>query len=126
ESVVKSLEPKRVASSRRATVTIFGSGLSIGSRAVLHIKGISDYVTAKSSNCTIKSDTLVRCVLPETTHGKKTACLLYDSEKDCAANRTAVLVYISNILITGIQPNLSWVRALSQLPNHFDPEIQVV
>ncbi|XP_072327973.1 plexin-C1 [Scyliorhinus torazame] len=109
ESVVKSLEPKRVASSRRATVTIFGSGLSIGSRAVLHIKGISDYVTAKSSNCTIKSDTLVRCVLPETTHGKKTACLLYDSEKDCAANRTAVLVYISNILITGIQPNLSWV-----------------
>ncbi|XP_041059028.1 plexin-C1-like [Carcharodon carcharias] len=108
ESIVKSIKPQRVSSSRRATVTIVGFGLNVGSCAVLQVKGMSDYVTAKSSNCAIENNTLIRCVLPETTHGKKTACLLYDSERDCVANRTAKLEYISNILITKIHPTVSW------------------
>ncbi|XP_078091355.1 plexin-C1 isoform X2 [Mustelus asterias] len=109
EPVVMSLEPKRVFSSQRATVTIVGSGLNVGSSAMIRIKGMSDYVTANSRNCTIENSTSIRCVLPKTTHGKKTVCLLFDSEKECVANRTAVLEYVSNIFITKIHPNVSWV-----------------
>ncbi|XP_067914911.1 plexin-C1 [Heterodontus francisci] len=108
EPVVASVNPVRVSSSGRTTLSIVGSGLNVGSSAVLLIKGMSDYVTVKSSNCIIENKTLVRCVLPETTRGKKTVCLLYDSEKDCVANRIAVLEYVSNSVITKIHPAVSW------------------
>uniref|UniRef100_UPI00398F7A5D plexin-C1-like n=1 Tax=Pristiophorus japonicus TaxID=55135 RepID=UPI00398F7A5D len=108
EAVVTSINPLRVSSSGRTTLSIVGSDLNAGSSAVLHIKGMSDHITVKSNNCTIENSTLVRCVLPDSTHGKKTVCLVYDSERLCVANRSAVLEYVNHSSITEIRPTVSW------------------
>ncbi|XP_067860759.1 plexin-C1 isoform X2 [Heptranchias perlo] len=108
ESVVTKIYPVRVSSSGTTTLTIVGSGLNVGLKAVLYIRGMSDHITVKTNNCTIENDTLVRCILPKTTHGKKTVCLLYDSESQFMSNRTAVLEYTSQSFITKIHPTVLW------------------
>ncbi|XP_048410551.1 plexin-C1 isoform X1 [Stegostoma tigrinum] len=116
DPVVTAVTPNRVYISGGLTVNITGTGLDVGMSAKILIKGISESVTAKSSNCTISSNTSVRCVLPESSRGKKTLCLLYDSEKSCMANRTAVLQYVRRISITKVHPAVSWIsggRALT-------------
>ncbi|XP_078276210.1 plexin-C1-like [Rhinoraja longicauda] len=64
----------------------------------------------RSNICTIENSTLVKCILPAAIHGKKTVCLLYDSEEDCTATRTAFLEYVTNIYMTEIHPAVSWLH----------------
>ncbi|XP_055508772.1 plexin-C1 [Leucoraja erinacea] len=109
DSIVTSINPDRVASSERNTLSIVGERLNVGSRASLQIHGMADHSADISNDCTIVNSTLVKCVLPKTIHGKKTVCLLYDSEEDCAANRTAFLEYVTNIRVTEIHPAVSWL-----------------
>ncbi|XP_051890201.1 plexin-C1 isoform X2 [Pristis pectinata] len=110
ETIVTYINPNRVASSGRSTLSIIGSGLNVGLSAALYVSGMADHITDKSNNCTIENSTLVKCVLPEAIHGKKSVCLLYDSERDCTANRTALLEYVINSRVTEIRPAVSWVR----------------
>ncbi|XP_078276161.1 plexin-C1 isoform X2 [Rhinoraja longicauda] len=110
ESIVTSIRPDRVASSGRNTLSIVGKRLNIGLRAALLIHGVADHSVARSNVCTIENSTLVKCVLPTAIHGKKTVCLLYDSEEDCTATRTAFLEYVTNTYVTEIHPAVSWLH----------------
>ncbi|XP_072418456.1 plexin-C1 [Chiloscyllium punctatum] len=109
EPVVTAVTPNRVYISGGTSVTITGTGLDVGASAKIHINGINDYITAKSSSCTIMSNTSINCTLPESSRGKKILCLLYDSEKSCMANRSTVLHYVRHISIKKVHPTVSWV-----------------
>ncbi|XP_072922120.1 plexin-C1 [Hemitrygon akajei] len=110
ETIVRHINPNRVGSFGRSILSINGSDLNVGLSATLYVRGLADTITYKSNECIIENSTLVKCILPEAIHGKKSVCLLYDSEKDCSANRTALLEYVINSHIISIHPAVSWAR----------------
>ncbi|XP_062928360.1 plexin-C1-like [Mobula hypostoma] len=110
ETVVTYINPDRVGPFGKSTLSIIGSNLNVGLSATLYVTGMADNIAYKSNNCIIENSTLVKCILPEAIHGKKSVCLLYDSEKECGANRTALLEYVTNIHVTSIHPAVSWLR----------------
>ncbi|XP_069764814.1 plexin-C1 [Narcine bancroftii] len=110
ETIVTGINPERVSKYGHSNLTIVGSGLNVGLNAKLHVNGMVDHISNKTNKCTIENSTFVECVLPDAIHGKKSVCLLYDFEKTCTANRTALLEYVINSYVTEIHPAVSWVR----------------
>uniref|UniRef100_A0A4W3IJJ6 Plexin-C1-like n=1 Tax=Callorhinchus milii TaxID=7868 RepID=A0A4W3IJJ6_CALMI len=110
-SVIDSITPDRVSILETRTLKISGANLDVGAMAMLHIEDMSDGTKFTVNDCTIESSKLVTCELPITTKGLKKVCLLYDAEQygnSCTSNRTSILTYISDVLITQIYPTVSW------------------